>query len=183
MKLIGLGAALALGVSASLTAQQPASGHPAHEDQRVTLTGCVVKADDGYVLTNAVQLPATAGTAGAVEPPVTQPARSAPPVGRVFYWLEEDDDLEGRAGHRVEISGEIDDIDPGTISVEREEGMIELEFKVDGDKKVTVKLPDTPAAGAPVGTSGIVATDRERDYDVKVKKIDVKSVRMIASTC
>lgn len=181
MKLMGIGTAAVLALAiAPLAAQQPRTGHPHHEDQRVTLTGCVVKADDGYLLTNVAPPPDAARPVG-----TTGAADSAPAfTGRIFYWLEEDDDLEGHAGHRIEVIGEIEDIDDGTVSIEREEGMIELEFKVEGDKKVTVKLPDTPEAAArtPAGTRGAV-TDRERDHEVKVKKVDVKSVRMISERC
>ena len=172
MKLMYFAAALA--VAAASTAVSAAA------DEDITLVGCVVKADNGYVLTNVVATPHVIGTAVATAAPA-QPTSAAPI--RTFYWLEEDDDLEGHAGHRVEVVGELEDIERGQISVEREEDMIELEFKVDGDKKVTVKVPDTPAAAAAVvGTTGTV-TDRERDIAVKVKKVDVKSAKVLAQSC
>jgi hypothetical protein len=175
MKFIGMAAALALVVATGAV--------PAAADKDVRLVGCVVKADNGYVLTNVkavTDAPETAGATGTANP---AQAPTSAVLSRTFYWLEEDDDLKDHVGHRVEVAGELEDVDRGQISVEREGGMIELEFKVEGDKKVTVKVPDTPAAAAtaPVGTSGV--TDRERDLDVVVKKLDVKSVKMIASTC
>jgi len=41
-----------------------------------------------------------------------------------------------------------------------------------------VKVPEAPAA---VGTSGV--TDKEQDYKVVVRKIDVKSIKVLSSTC
>ena len=64
-------------------------------------------------------------------------------------------------------------------SAEREGGLIELEFKVDGEKKVTVKVPNVPPT---VGTSGSVG-DKERDIAYIVRKIDVDSVKTLMSTC
>lgn len=174
MKLMYL--AVALAVASASTAVS------AGADKDVKLVGCVVKADDGYLLTNAVATPHTMGTAAAVAPAPAHALAPADPI-RTFYWLEEDDDLEGHAGHSVEVIGELEEIERGQISVEREQDMIELEFKVDGDKKVTVKVPHTPAAAAAVvGTTGTV-TDRERDIAVKVKKVDVKSVKVLALSC
>jgi hypothetical protein len=178
MKLMLFATALAL--AAGTTAVPAAT---ANADNDVKLVGCVVKADDGYVLTNVVATPHVIGTGGATPMPTPAPAPAAAEPIRTFYWLEDDDDLEGHAGHRVEVVGELEDIERGQISVEREDDMIELEFKVDGDKKVTVKVPDTPAAAAAVvGTAGTV-TDRERDINVKVKKVDVKSVKVVAQSC
>ena len=174
MKLMYL--AVALAVAAPTTAVS------ALDDKDVKLVGCVVKADDGYVLMNAVATPHPMGTAEAVAAAHAHSPTPAHPI-RTFYWLEEDDDLEGHAGHRVEVVGELEEVERGQIAVEREQDMIELEFKVDGDKKVTVKVPDTPAAAAAVvGTTGTV-TDRERDIAVKVKKVDVKSVKVLAQSC
>ena len=173
MKLIGMGAAMALAMSASLAAQQ-APAHGDHDDKKVTLTGCVVKGNGGYMLTNT----SAAGMHASHGAHTT--AASPEIAGRTFYYLDDDDDLEKHAGKRVEVEGELEgDVEKGTISVERENGMIELEFKVDGDKKVTVKVPELPAA---VGTSGAV-TDREQDHHFLVKKLEVEKVKVLADSC
>jgi hypothetical protein len=54
-----------------------------------------------------------------------------------------------------------------------------VEFKVENEKKITVKLPP---GNAPVGTAGAVG-DKEVDVPYVVRKIDVESVKMIASVC
>ena len=190
-------AALALGLGTTMTAQQAAVGAapvPTGDDKEVRITGCVIKGDDGYVLSSigeAVTVQTsrtTVGTSGTTTTTTTTTSSGTPivpPAGqRYIYWLDDDDDLlEKHAGQRVEVIGEIEgDIERGEIEIERENNMIELEIKAKGEK-ITVKLPDTPAANnAAVGTSGVV-TDEPQDIPFKVRKFDVESVKMIASTC
>ena len=101
-------------------------------------------------------------------------------AGRTFYWLTDDDDLDKYAGQKVEVAGKLDkEIDKGKITVERKDGMVEIEFKADGERKVTVKVSDVSTTA---GTSGTVS-DREKTYRVAIRKIDVKSVKVLASTC
>jgi hypothetical protein len=57
--------------------------------------------------------------------------------------------------------------------------MVEIEFKAEGERKVTVKVPDTRLV---VSTSDGIG-DREKDYRVVIRKIDVESVKVLASTC
>jgi hypothetical protein len=130
------------------------------------------------VLTNVADETAAAAVAGGMPTP-PQPKENVLP-GRVIYLLNDDDDLGQHAGQKVEVRGELEgEIEKGMISAEREGGLIELEFKVAGDRKVTVKLPEVPAT---VGTSGTIG-DKEVDLRYIVRKVDVDSVKMIASTC
>jgi hypothetical protein len=181
MKRMSLVAAIALtaGLTAiSATAQSVATATPQQDKKDVTITGCVVKGDGGYVLSDV--LPENSAAAAVAGTPSTpQPAGTVMP-GRVLYWLHDDEDLAEHAGQKVEVRGELEgDIEKGNISAEREGGLIELEFKIEGDKKVTVKVPEVPAT---IGTSGAVG-DREKDFAFVVRKIDVDSVKMISSTC
>jgi len=180
MKLIALGAVLM--ITAAVSGGSAAQAALQVDDKDVTITGCVVKGDGGYVLLPLEEH----GGAASILPPASP---EAPPAGtsgipssliRVLYWLEDDDELEDHAGQRVEITGELeDDLDEGEVSVEREDdGTVEVEFKHDG-KTIVVKLPDIPATA---GTSGAI-TDKEKDYQFAVRKVEVKSVRMLASTC
>lgn len=185
MKQMGLisAAAVALACSAAAAGMQTATGttaRPAGGDE-VTLTGCVVKGDGGYVLTNIAEETAAAAATGTTAE-MARKNRDAGIAGpaQVIYWLKDDDELEAHAGHKVEVKGELEgDIEKGMISVEREQGMIEVEFKIEDEKKITVKLPPTQT---PVGTAGAVG-DKEIDVPYVVRKIDVESVKMIASVC
>jgi hypothetical protein len=169
--------ALAVGVAGTAAAGQAAIvGAPQKaENKDITITGCVVKGDGGYVLTGVAEdtaRAALAGTSGTAD----RPKDSVGPA-QVIYWLKDDDELEEHAGHRVEVRGNLEgEIEKGEIAAEIEEGMIELEFKVEGDK-VTVKLPSLP-----VGTSGNVK-DKESTTHYVVRKIDVESVKTIANAC
>ena len=173
MKNIGFAALIAVGLSAHLIGQQPVAVS-ANKDDKVTLVGCVIKGDGGYVLSNADGWdPVSPGTSSST---VTSASNVA---GRTFYWLKDDDDLEKHAGHKVEVVGKLDnEIDQAKIKVEREDGMTRIEFKADGESKVTIKAPEALTS---VGTSG--KSDREKTTRVAIRKIDVKSVKVLASTC
>ena len=170
-----ISAAVALGLSAGFWALQPVHLY-AGADEKVTVVGCVVKGDGGYVLTtDAATVPAPTMPAG-----TTTVASATTVAGRVFYWLDDDDEIDEHAGQKVELTGELEhDVDQAKIAVERENGSVEIEFKADGERKVTVKVPDVPST---VGTSGAVG-DREKDYRVVIRKIDVKTVKVLASSC
>lgn len=174
MKNMGFAALIAVGLSSHLIGQQPVAV-AADKDDKVTLVGCVIKGDGGYVLSNADGWESfSPGVAS------TTVASASNVAGRTFYWLKDDDDLEKHAGRKVEVVGKLDnEIDQGKIKVEREDGLVKIEFKADGEPKVTIKAPEPLTT---VGTSGAVP-DREKTHRVAIRKIDVKSVKVLASTC
>ena len=134
------------------------------QEKDVTVTGCVLKGDEGGFLLADLML-------GDAPPSVPQP--------RVLYLLEDDDDLEGHTGHRVKVKGELEgELATGQIEIEREDDMVELEIKSDG-RDVKIRLPEVPAA---VGTSGS-ASDNEKKVEYVVRKLDVESITMVSSTC
>jgi hypothetical protein len=172
MKNMGFAALIAAGLSTQLIGQQPVAVS-ADKDDKVTLVGCVIKGDGGYVLSNADGW-VSSSPAGSS----TTVASASNVAGRIFYWLKDDDDLEKHAGRKVEVVGKLDkEIDQARIKVERDDGMTKIEFKADGESKVTIKAPETFTS---VGTSG---ADREKTQRVAIRKIDVKSVKVLASTC
>lgn len=174
MKSVVIAALLAAGLSAHVIGQEPVAV-AADRDDKLTVIGCVVKGDGGYVLSNVADI--GAASAGSAATTVTSASNVA---GRIFYWLDGDNDLSEHAGRKVEVVGKLDnEIDKAKISVEREDGMVEIEFKADGERKVTVKVPEMPA---PVGTSGGLS-GRESTHRIFVRKIDVKSIKVLASTC
>jgi hypothetical protein len=174
MKNIGVAALIAVGMSTHLIGQQPVAVS-ADKDDKVTLVGCVIKGDGGYVLSNADGWePSSSAVASSTV------ASASSVAGRTFYWLKDDDDLEKHAGRKVQVAGKLDnEIDQAKIKVEREDGTIKIEFKADGESKVTIKAPEPLFT---VGTSGRVP-DREKTHRVAIRKIDVQSVKVLASTC
>jgi hypothetical protein len=173
MKLM-FGVALAATISTALAAQAPVVPQSAGEAaaRHITLAGCVVKGDSGYVLADATEQVKSDGIGY---------DRTAPDPfhSRTLYWLDDDDDLKDHVGQRVEVSGKTKArLQKGEIEVDRKDDGVELEFKADG-KKVKVMVPDTAVA---VGTSGSVP-NKDNDYNIVVMTIDVKSVKKIANTC
>jgi len=171
--------ALTLALTGAFTARPAAAGPAAAED--VSVTGCLIKAsgdDDALLVTTLARVEA---------PPYTADGRAAerraPTYMRVVYWLDGDhDDLDGHQGRIVEIRGELEgDIDRGEIKLERGDGRVDVEFKADGDRRLKARLPLMPAAA--VGTSGRDAREDSSEYDVIVRKLDVREVRMLAPTC
>src|SRR5829696_2915617 len=104
MKRMSLVAAIALtaGLTAiSATAQSVATATPQQDKKDVIITGCVVKGDGGYVLSDV--LPENSAAAAVAGTPSTpQPAGTVMP-GRVLYWLHDDEDLADHAGQKVEV--------------------------------------------------------------------------------
>ncbi|HEX6179384.1 MAG TPA: hypothetical protein VF057_13560 [Thermoanaerobaculia bacterium] len=148
-------AALAIGGSAAGAEQ---------DDKDVKVTGCVLKGENGrgFLLAD-LMLPGASAT-------VPQP--------RVLYLLKDDDDLEGHTGRRVEIEGELEgELQKAQIEVERDGDAVKLEIKAD-DRTLKLRLPERPAA---VGTSGDDKDDEEIEF--VVRKLDVKSMKMVSSTC
>jgi hypothetical protein len=135
------------------------------EGTEMTLTGCVVKGDGGYVLSTGGQslsVQTMATTAGTKTNPtaasINQAALATVPAACIFYWLQNDDAIKDFAGQVVELKGTTTgDLSRGEIEVEIEQGMVELEFKVDG-RQVIVKVPSAEANTAVAGTSGMVTS-------------------------
>jgi hypothetical protein len=183
MKLTSICAVCALALGTAAVGAAPAAV-AAPDDKKVTVTGCAVKGDgdgDGFLLANTVEqttrTTTSPGTTGATVSSTTSTQMGA---SRVLYWLDDDDDVvDAHMGHKVEITGELEgDVEDGKIEIERENGTVELEIDADG-RKATVRLTDVPSA---VGTAGSVDDD-EKELKYQVRKLDVKSVRMIAATC
>jgi hypothetical protein len=201
MKLIGCGVAFALAISTVAIAQQGTAQSKAQksgEGKQVNLTGCVVKGDNGYVLTRATNTGSGAmgsgatgsGAAGAgATGSGAMGAGSRGAGGHTYYALGNDAAVAQHAGERVEIVAEIaSDVPPDQIAIRRVPEGMALEFGV-GPEKIAVVVPDTPVgtSGAATGTSGSTGTmkpmtDREK-RDVHVKNVDVKSVKQVAGDC
>lgn len=162
-------AILAVGVVVSITAAStPAVGRTADD---ITLTGCLIRGDGGYLLTNGPSAPAwqkadTSVTPGAVGTTGT--------VASIFYWLRDEDDLREHVGHRVEVRGDLEsEVSDGEIKVDRKDQWTELEIKAGGD---TLKARVPHLSVVPVG-------DGDQKASVLVRKVDVEKVQMLSATC
>jgi hypothetical protein len=151
---------------------------PRPDDKTIKLTGCLVKGergDHGYLITNLPSEPASTSSAGASVVPGSVGTTGA--YSTIFYWLDDDDDLERHVGHRVEIEGRVKgDLKPGEIKLERKDNWTEVTVKSDGrSMKATVPnaslFPASPR------------DDSDRKINALVRKVDVDHVRMVAARC
>ncbi len=152
-------AIVVMAAATGLSAQSPAPA--AHQDkvapQMMTLTGCVSAGEkpDTYLLTHVAASADPVGTSG----------RNAP---EPFYWLDSPDKLKAHVGHKVVVTGMLDD-DLDKTKIERKDG----EVKVETERTKEVKTPAGSSAAAALPESG-----KQVSYKVKVK-----TVTMLASSC
>jgi len=169
--MIGLCAAAAVSlVSVTNTSVRAAGG-----DEKIKLTGCLIKADgdNDYLISN---LPSEPSSSAADRSVTTTAIGTAGNFTNVFYWLGGDDDLKKNIGHRVEIEGELKgDIKEGEIKIDRKDDWTELEVKSDGHE-MKAKVPNA-----------YIFPDATRDKDKKlsalVRKVDVDHVKMLSASC
>ena len=144
-------------------------------DQKVKLTGCLIKAegDDDYLIAN---LPSEPGSATADRSIATSSIGTTGAYSTVFYWLGKDDDLKKHVGHRVEIEGDVKgDLKEGEIKVDHKDKWTELEVKSDGHS-MKAQVPNAYVFPDP-------AHDKDRKINAIVRKVDVEHVRMLAASC
>jgi hypothetical protein len=169
-----------LAVAAAVSAQQPYGAVASDKGDRVTITGCVVRGDGGYLLTNIAQGPYDdkATHTSTFPPPTVAPAET-PQLAQVLYWLKNDDKLEGHEGQRVQVEGKLEgELKKGEMEIERKGDRLEIEAKASG-KKVKAVLPES---AAPVATSGDMGK-KKVEMNYLMRRFEVKSVKMITSTC
>ena len=147
------------------------------DDKTIKLTGCLVKGergDHGYLITNLPSEPASTSSATASVVPGAVGTTGA--YSTIFYWLDDDDDLERHVGHRVEIEGRMKgDLKPGEIKLERKDNWTEVTVKSDG-RSMKATVPN--ASLFPASTR-----DKDRKVAADVQRVDVDHVRMIAARC
>jgi hypothetical protein len=170
--MVGLLAAATVSLVAGPNTSVRASGG----DEKIKLSGCLIKADgdNDYLISN---LPSEPSASPAPDRNVTTTAiGTAGNFTNVFYWLGGDDDLKTNVGHRVEIEGELKgDIKEGEIKLDRKDNWTELEVKSDGHE-MKAKVPNAYIFPGPSG-------DKDRKISALVRKVDVDKVRMLSASC
>jgi hypothetical protein len=143
------------------------------KSDEVTLSGCVVRGEDGFLLTNAAGEPSWHNADNQVVP---GPVGTTGGLATIFYWLNDDADLKDHVGHRVEIKGELDgDLKEGEIELDRKNNWTEMTVKSDG-RKMKARVPESAFRLAP-------APGHSEKGDVLVRKVDVDEVRMLSAAC
>ena len=118
--------ALAVAAQASVVAQQPAV---TIDDDDITLRGCVRRVDvqASVAPTMLVWTRSDIMLAGvtATDLSAPNPVGTSGIAGRVFYWLEDDEDLSKHIGQMIEVKGELEgEMEKGQIEIEREDSAL-----------------------------------------------------------
>jgi hypothetical protein len=155
----------------------PVTAAAAIDDKEIKLSGCLVRGDGdgaGYFLTNTPTEPSLAKTTDASVTPSALGTSGS--YSTIFYWLDDDGDLETHVGNRVEIEGIAGDAPKdGDIKLDRKDKWTELTVKADG-RTMKANVPHTSSLPAP-GKDGDVKSD------IIVKRVDVNKVKMLAASC
>jgi hypothetical protein len=173
---------LATAVSATLADPAVAQQRPTGDkDDQIVITGCVIKSDPRLSGPRSILFWSRGDVyLDPVSADIKPSEHAARPIGTsgkggpIVYWIDDDDDFSRHANKRVEIVGELSEIEDGEIEIEPKGALTEIEFEWDGDD-VTARVPSawlspfTPA--------------REASFDVAVRRVDVEKVTVLAQTC
>jgi hypothetical protein len=169
----GLAVALALAASATGAAQQPTA---TVNGDNITLRGCVTKAGNqvprpsmlvwsrGEILLNSV---------AATGPSAPNPVGTSGLAGRVFYYLNDEEDLAKHIGQEIEIKGDLEDFEEGKVEVDRKGEYTEIELDL-GGKEEKLRVPN-----AWLADEG--GSDKEQKIKIVGRRVDVNNVRIIGA--
>lgn len=166
--MMGLCVAAAFGLVASLGAQTPSS-QTTSSDKDVTVTGCLERGANGtYMLANAQKessMPGsstttgTTGTTGSATGATTSSASGMSARSGTETWTLEgsSSDLEKHVGHKISVTG----------------------------KELASSYGSAAGTSSTTGTTGTTATGTTgtSSSSTNAQKLDVKSVKMISSSC
>ena len=142
------------------------------DDKGIRLTGCLVKGDDGYLLTNLPSEPSTLSPVGANIIPGAVGTSGV--YSTIIYWLKDDDELKHHVGHRVEVVGSLKgDPENAKIRLRRYYAWTEMKVKAGGhtlQAMVPVMVP------API-------VDIDNEVSAVVRRVDVDHVFMLSVGC
>lgn len=156
-------AAIFTGVSA--IAAHAGQAAVAVDDDNIMIRGCI--AQSGHQAASAEQTLVWSRSdimLAAAELP------NAGSTGGVFYFLDDEDDLKKHVGKRVEIKGELEDFEKGEVEVKKDGDFTKIELKLDGDKE-EVRVPSA--------WLGAAAPNRDREFDIMARRIDVENVKVL----
>ena len=160
--------AVALGFSAGISAvsaQAQADGKKYDKGSTVTLQGCVVAAEkkDTYVLTNVREWPIATSDMGK--------------FGKRYYWIEKTDKMKAHAGHTIQLTGKITDVEKSEIEFKAGESGNGINVEIEGPGKDVVT--PAPNAAVPTPPAGHVG----KEMPITLLKLKIDDIKMTSSTC
>jgi len=93
-------------------------------------------------------------------------------AGRVFYWLEDDEDLSTHVGQLVEIEGDLEDFEIGEVEIEQDGDFTEIELNLEG-KKEKARVPTSWLRG--------IGSERDQEFEIATRRIDVDDIRVLGA--
>ena len=172
VKAIGRAVILTAAAVYPLSAQQPTVSV---DDDHIIITGCLARiTGDSPSLAPATiwskgdLMLAAAATAGSN---VALPVGTSGVGDRVFYWLDDKDDLTKHLGKRVQIKGKVKDFEKGKIEIERDGAFAKVKLDLD-DTKEKIRVP-----------MSWLGRDIRDDVSIHIiaRKVDVKDVDVLGS--
>jgi hypothetical protein len=169
----GLAVALAFTATAMAAAQQPVAKVDGDD---ITLRGCVTKAGSesprpsmlvwsrGDIL--------LAGVA-ATSPSAPNPVGTSGLAGRVFYYLNDEEDLAKHIGQEIEIKGDLKDFEEGKVEIERQGDYTEIELDF-GGKEEKIRVPN-----AWLSEDG--SADKDQKFKIVGRRVDVDDIKIIGA--
>jgi len=158
--------ALSFSIGAAVYAQQPSVTVRGDD---ITIRGCVGRAAPGVGLAH----PSLVWTRSDIMLSNAMSVGGAAPsalADRVFYWLDDEEDLAKHVGQQVEIKGDLGDFKKGEIETKRDGEFTNIELKL-GDRKEKARVP-TAWLGTPAS---------EGDVQIISRKVDVDEVKVIGA--
>ena len=164
-------AVLSTAVAYPSAAQQPMV---TVDGDTIRITGCLarVTASPSIAPTSLVWSKGDlmlAGAAAATGADVGVPVGTTGVGDRVFYWLDEEEDLTKHLGKRVEIRGEVDDFEKGEIEIDRDGDYANVKLELDGEEE-EIRIP--------MALLGRGIRD-DVDIDIAARKVDVDDVAVL----
>jgi hypothetical protein len=139
------------------------------DDDDITIRGCITEARSPSVTAPSVLVWSRSDIMLAAAEAFHEPAGL---TGRVFYWIDDEDDLAKHLGKHVEIKGELEDFEKGKVKMERDDGYTKVKLELDGK---------TEEARVPTSWLRSSTGRDEDDQEVKivVRKIDVNHIKVL----
>jgi hypothetical protein len=146
-----------------------AASASADDDKNIVIRGCVTDATAPSVIA-----PSTLVWSRSDIMLAAAEARSTavPLRDRVFYWLDDDEDLSKYRGQRVEIRGELEDLEKGKVEVDRKDDYTRVKLHLDG-KDEEAKVPSS--------WLNEWASKKDQEFDIVARRIDVKKVNVLGA--
>ncbi len=142
-----------------------ADGKKFEKGDTVTLQGCVVAAEkkDTFILTKVREWPIAESDIGK--------------FGKRYYWIEKTDKLKDHAGHTIQITARITDVEKSELEFKAGESGNGINVEIEGPGKDVV----TPAANAAIATPP--AGHAGKEMPITLLKLKVDDVKMTAANC